>query len=66
MNKKQADAEAKKIFQEHNKKANEIEQRAKEAGTWKQGLDSNKDLFVDLEKETKEKLKILASKISKD
>ena len=63
MDKKQADIEAKKIFQESAKKAEEIERKAKEDGTWELGLDSNNRLFDDLHKETKEKLKILASLI---
>lgn len=66
MNKQQADEEAKKIFQESNKKADEIMKKAKEDGTWKMGLDSNKDLFTELNKETKEKLKLLVSMIDED
>lgn len=66
MNKKQADIEAKKIFQESVKKAEEIEKKAKENGTWKMGLDSNNELFEDLHKETKEKLKLLASMIDEE
>lgn len=63
MNKNQALIEAKKIFHEANKKADEIIKLAKENGTWKMGLDANKELFVELNKETKEKLKLLQSKI---
>lgn len=66
MNKKQADIEAKKIFQERNKKADEIIKKAKEEGTWKNGLDSNNGLFVDLDRETKEKLKLLSSMIDEE
>lgn len=63
MNKNQADIEAKKILQESNRKAEEIIKKAKKDGTWKKGLDSNNSLFDDLHKETKEKLKALASLI---
>ena len=66
MNKVQADIEARKIFEESNKKADEIIKKAKEDGTWQAGLDSNKKLFADLDNETKEKLKLLASKIDED
>ena len=63
MNKQQASIEAKKIFREANEKADEIIKTAKQNGTWKMGLDSNKELFAELDKETKEKLKHLQSMI---
>lgn len=63
MNKQQAAIEAKKIFRERNKKADEIIETAKKNGTWKMGLDSNNDLFIELDKETQEKLKLLQSMI---
>ena len=66
MNKKQADIEAHKIFQERNRKAEEIVKQAKKEGKWKMGLDSNKDLFADLDKETKKRLELLASMIDED
>ena len=66
MNKKQADLEARKIFQEHNKKADEIVKKAKAEGTWKMGLDSNNVLFKELDIETKEKLRQLKDKINKE
>lgn len=66
MNKAQADIEAKKIFDESNKKADEIIKRAKKEGKWKMGLDANKHLFDELHKETKEKLKLLASMIDEE
>lgn len=66
MNKQQADTEARKIFQERNRKADEIVKKAKEDGTWKMGLDSNNSLFEDLDRETKEKLKVLASMIDEE
>ena len=66
MNKKQADIEAHKIFQERNRKAQEIVKQAKKEGKWKMGLDSNKDLFADLDKETKKRLELLASMIDEE
>lgn len=66
MNKKQADIEASKIFQERNKKAEEIIKKAKKEGKWKMGLDSNKNLFADLDRETKEKLNLLASMVDEE
>lgn len=59
MNKKQADIEAMKIFQEAIKKADEIEAQAKKEGIWEPGLDSNKKFFENLHKETQKKLKEL-------
>ena len=46
MNKAQADIEARKIFQECNKRADEIIKKAKAEGRLKMGLDSNKELFL--------------------
>ncbi len=66
MNKKQADIEARKIFQEHNKKADEIVKKAKAEGTWKMGLDSNNGLFKDLDRETKEKIRLLKEMIDEE
>jgi len=66
MNKAQADIEAGKIFQECNKRADEIIKKAKAEGRLKMGLDSNKELFFDLHKETKEKLRLLASMIDEE
>ena len=66
MNKQQADIEAKKIFEEAAKKSEKIVEEAKKNGTWKKGLDSNNSLFEELNKETKEKLKTLASMIDEE
>ena len=63
MNKQQADIEARKIFQERNEKANEIIRQAKKDGIWQMGLDSNRELFKELDRETKKKLEKLASMI---
>lgn len=66
MKKAQADIEAKKIFEERNRKADEIIKKAKEDGIWLTGLDSNKGLFKELDKETKQKLKELAAMIDEE
>ena len=63
MNKEQAIKEAKKIFRESNEKAEKIIEAAKKNGTWKPGLDGNKELFAELDKETQEKLKHLRSMV---
>lgn len=63
MNKQEADIEAKKIFQETSKKIDEIIAQAKKDGIWQMGLDSNRELFEELDRETKKKLKTLASMI---
>lgn len=66
MNKEQAKNEAKKIFRESNKKADAIIEKAKKNGTWKMGLDSNKELFAELDKETQNKLKHLRSLVDEE
>lgn len=66
MTKAEADIEAKKIFDESIEEAEKITQKAKENGTWQRGLDGNKELFEELHKKTKEKLKELTSKIDKE
>lgn len=66
MNKAQADIEAKKIFEEAAKKSEKIIEEAKNNGSWQKGLDSNNGLFKELENETKEKLRVLASMIDEE
>lgn len=66
MDKKQADIEAKKIFEEAAKENNRIIEEAKRNGTWKAGLDSNNGLFEELNQKTKEKLKMLKSMIDEE
>lgn len=65
MNKEQAKIELLKIIDDHIKRGNEIMQEAKKNGTWKMGLDSNRDLFADLDKEVLEKVNRLKSMIDK-
>lgn len=66
MNKEQASKEAAKIIDDYIKKAAEIEAKAKKDGTWQKGLDANRVLFEAIEKESNEKLKILASMVDKE
>ena len=63
MTKKEADRKAEIIFKELNKKCEEIIKQAKKDGIWKSGLDSNKELFFEVENEAKEKLRELSSQI---
>ena len=63
MTKKEADEKAKMIFEDLNKKCEEIIKQAKKDGIWKSGLDSNKELFFEVENEAKEKLRELSSQI---
>ena len=66
MTKEQAMKEAVSIMRDFSKKCDLIEKEARENGTWLMGLDSNKGLFKEAEKEAKEKLKLLASKVDKE
>ena len=66
MTEEQAKIEAKKIYKEFGEKKDEIKKKAVADGTWRPGLDSNRGLFKELEKETKNKLKVLQSLIDKD
>jgi len=63
MNRQQANIEAGKIFDERNRKADEIMKKAKEDGTWQPGLDANRALFKKLDEETREKLRKLEAMI---
>ncbi len=59
----EANKEAQRIIRERNRKADEIILEAKEKGTWRMGLDSNRDLFKKLDEETKKKLRELKARI---
>lgn len=65
MNKEQAKIEYKKIIEDHIKQEEKIIKEAKKNGTWQMGLDSNRALFADLEKQTVEKIELLKSQIDK-
>ena len=66
MTKEQAQEEYLKLLEKKNSEAEKIIEKAKENGTWKQGLDANKDLFIELDKTYNEKIKVLKSLIDKD
>lgn len=66
MTKEQARKEALSIMNDFSEKCDLIEKEAKKNGTWLMGLDSNKGLFQEAEKEAKEKLKLLASKVDQE
>lgn len=63
MTREQANQEAAKLFKELSIQHDEIMKQAKKKGTWKQGLDSNRELFVEVDNEAKEKLRLLKSMI---
>ena len=63
MNKEQAKIEYIKIIDESIKEEERIMQEAKKNGTWKMGLDSNRELFTELHKKTFEKINLLKSTI---
>lgn len=63
MNREEANKEAMKILEECSLKCERIIMEAKEKGIWQRGLDSNNHLFDAVHKETREKLKHLASLI---
>jgi len=63
MRKEEADKEAQKIFEQCAQESERIIREAKEKGIWQRGLDANNHLFDALHKETREKLKHLASLI---
>lgn len=67
MNRAEANKQARKIYEQWKIKHDEIEKQAKEEGNWAQnGLDGNNHLFKKLNEETKSRLKLLQSKITKD
>ncbi len=63
MKKEQADKIAMEIIKERNKKADEITEKAKNEGKLMCGLDTNRELFVELDKEYFAKLQELAKQI---
>lgn len=52
-----------KILDELNEKKDIIIAEAKKNGTWLMGLDSNNYLFVDVDNEAKEKIRLLINQI---
>lgn len=67
MNRKEANKEAKKIYDKWRRDKELIEEKAKKEGKWQQpGLDSNNHLFKKVDEEAKKQLKKLESQIDKD
>lgn len=66
MNKDEANKKARKIYEEWQKKREQIMTEAKENGTWENvGLDSNNHLFKSVDDEAKEKLEKLSELVDK-
>lgn len=66
MTKEQAQEEYLKLLEKKHNETEKIIETAKRNGTWKQGLDANKELFVEIDKTYKEKIKVLKSLIEED
>ena len=67
MDKKQANIEAKKIYNKWSKAKSDIEKKSKENGTWeKVGLDSNNHLFKKIDEEAKEELAKLSLQVNSE
>lgn len=63
MTREQAKHEATKIFSELARQRDNIVRQAKQDGVWIGGLDGDKKMFEDVEREAKEKIKLLESMI---
>lgn len=63
MTKEEANIEARKIFRERNRKADEIIAKAIADGIYRPGLDGNKELFIELDIATKQQLADLKAMI---
>lgn len=63
MTREEARIKYESILDERNEKADLIIQKAKSEGRWAMGLDSNRELFVELDKETKQKIAQLCEQI---
>ena len=66
MNKEQAKKEFIKIIQSRNAKVEKIIAKAQKNGTWKKGLDSNKELFKEIDNEAKERIELLKRLIDEE
>ena len=63
MTRDEAQKELIRLIDENNRKCDEAIAKAKANGTLKPGFDSNKDIFVEIDRETKAKIKELQSMI---
>lgn len=66
MTKEQAQVEYLKLLKKKDSETEKIIEAAKRNGTWKQGLDANKELFTELNKTYSEKIRGLKSLIDED
>lgn len=65
MNKKQVNAEYLELLNKKLDEENKIIQSAKEKGIWEPGLDSNRELFTELDAEFERKVEALRAKYLK-
>lgn len=63
MNKKEAEKEYIKILKKYVDDNNKIIEKAKKDGTWKPGLDSNRELFTKSREEFMKKVELLKSMV---
>lgn len=63
MTKEQAQEEFIKLLKQKVKEEDRIIEEAKENGLWKQGLDSNNELFIELNNKYNKKIELLKSLI---
>lgn len=59
MTREQIEQEYRKLMKEYLEEEDRIVKRAKEAGTWKPGLDSNRELFKDASDKFKKRIQEL-------
>ena len=63
MNRDEARKEILKIYAEYPKKSAKIIEEAKANGTWPMGLDGDKELFAELDRETKDRIQAVIDMI---
>lgn len=63
MTEKEARKEIDKLFDERNERADIIIKEAKANGTWPMGLDTGKELFIELDNEIKARMKAVIDMI---
>ena len=63
MTKEQVEEEYRKLLRETIAEENRIMKESEENGTWKPGLDSNKELFKDIKKEFYRKINELKNSV---
>lgn len=63
MTSKQAEQEYRKLLNEWNEEEDNIMKKAKEDGTWKPGLDSNRELFKGISEKYYKRIKELQASV---